>query len=252
MIKPYVHQTLTTKALHFSMGEIQSLMDIRRPDALELDYTRVMMGFLLFVPDPATVLMIGLGGGSLAKFCHRQLPSARIVVVEINPHVIALRKEFHVPEDSDRFRVVQADAAEFVRTCAQRCDVVLVDGFDYDGQPASLCSTPFYERCFDLLGPDGVLVVNLHAAHPDHAAHVERIADIADGPTLLVRDEDRTNAIVFARRGKAVALHAGHLQKPRQLDGVSWQSLKRPFARILLAFGRLPDTLRPALEGFLP
>ena len=52
-----------------------------------------MMGFLLFIPSPARILMVGLGGGSLAKFCFRHLPDAAIDVVEINPHVIALRDD---------------------------------------------------------------------------------------------------------------------------------------------------------------
>ena len=66
-------------------------MDLRDPSALDLEYTQTMMGFLLFLPQPQRIAMIGLGGGSLAKFCHRYLPRTRIQVVEINPHVIALR-----------------------------------------------------------------------------------------------------------------------------------------------------------------
>ena len=53
------------------------------------------------------------GGGSLAKFCYRHLPDTCITVVEINPHVIALRDEFKVPPDDRRFRVVEADGVHF-------------------------------------------------------------------------------------------------------------------------------------------
>ena len=34
-VRPYIQQTLTTKALHFSISELQSRMDVRRPDALD-------------------------------------------------------------------------------------------------------------------------------------------------------------------------------------------------------------------------
>src|SRR5512146_1660508 len=97
--RPFVHEGSNRKGLYFSISEIQSRMDLRDPFALDLEYTRTMMGFLLFRPDPRQIAMIGLGGGSLAKFCHRHLPAARLQVVEINPHVIALRDEFHVPPD---------------------------------------------------------------------------------------------------------------------------------------------------------
>jgi spermidine synthase len=68
-----------------------------------------MMAFLLFNPRPRRILILGLGGGSLAKFCYRHLPSATITAVEIDPHVMALREEFRVPADDERFRVLQGD-----------------------------------------------------------------------------------------------------------------------------------------------
>jgi len=105
-----------------------------RPDELELDYTKIMMGFLLLNHRPRHIAMIGLGGGSLAKFCYRNLPDTRITVLEINPHVIALRQEFLVPDDNERFQVIEADGADFVRDADPEFDVLLVDGYDPQGQ----------------------------------------------------------------------------------------------------------------------
>ena len=62
--KPFVCETATTRALHFDIAETQSCMLIGDPDALALEYTRTMMGFLLFNPEPRQITMIGLGGGS--------------------------------------------------------------------------------------------------------------------------------------------------------------------------------------------
>jgi spermidine synthase len=52
-VKPYVHESGQRAALHFSISEIQSRMRLTDPDALDLAYTRTMMGFLLFNPAPA-------------------------------------------------------------------------------------------------------------------------------------------------------------------------------------------------------
>jgi spermidine synthase len=61
-----------------------------------------MMGFLLFVRPPSRALLIGLGGGSLAKFIYHRLPETRIQAVEVNPRVVAIaRQQFHVPYDDD-------------------------------------------------------------------------------------------------------------------------------------------------------
>ena len=61
------------RTLHVGGEAIQSAMRLDDPFALALDYTRCMMAFLLFHPEPREALMIGLGGGSLAKFFHRRL-----------------------------------------------------------------------------------------------------------------------------------------------------------------------------------
>jgi len=113
--KPFVYESLRSKALHFSLGEIQSRMQLQDPSALDLEYTQTMMAFLMFEPEPTAIAMIGLGGGSLPKFCYRYLPGTHIRVIEINPHVIALRDAFHVPRDNKRFSIVHTDGAYFVR-----------------------------------------------------------------------------------------------------------------------------------------
>ena len=102
--KPYILEDAQWRYLHFSPAHLQSVMRIDDPDALDLRYTKKMMGFLLFQPRPAHVMLLGLGGGSLAKYCYRHLPKARISVVEIDPHVIALREHFMIPKDDVRFR----------------------------------------------------------------------------------------------------------------------------------------------------
>ena len=69
--KPFIVDDGCTRQLYFSGCFVQSSMRLDDPFDLDFAYTRKMMAFLLFVPDPGHVLMVGLGGGSLAKFCHR-------------------------------------------------------------------------------------------------------------------------------------------------------------------------------------
>ena len=86
--------------LHIGGDAIQSAMRLARPDHLELHYNRAMMGFLLFHPVPRRVFMIGLGGGSMARFLHRAYPRSRVTAVEVNPEVVAAaRRYFDLPAD---------------------------------------------------------------------------------------------------------------------------------------------------------
>lgn len=198
VVRPYVYEDERTVSMHFDMSATQSRMCRADPYALELDYTRAMMGFLLMKREPSSILMIGLGGGSLAKYCYKHLPAADITVVEINPHVIAMRNEFFVPADDERFRVVQGDGAEFVAASKRAFDVVMVDGFTYDGQPEVLCTPEFYADCRKAIGDSGVMVVNLHDEEPLCSTLTQRISEVFEAEVVTVNNESGGNRIVFA------------------------------------------------------
>ena len=91
--KPTVRRRGNTTELQFVRGVSQSQMVTRDPDRLLIDYTRTMLGALVLAPRPRNIGMIGLGGGSQAKYCYRHVPEAQIEVVENNPHVLALRRK---------------------------------------------------------------------------------------------------------------------------------------------------------------
>jgi spermidine synthase len=235
-VKPFVHQTQKMKSLHFSIAEIQSCMELARPDALDLAYTRTMMGFLLFHARPLRIGMIGLGGGSLAKFCHRHLPEADMTVLEINPHVIALRHDFSIPDDDARFRVIRADGARYVRAHENAFDVLLVDGYDSDGLPGALSSKRFYDDVFDCLRPRGVMAANIHLGNDEFALLVARIGRSFHGAPLAVKDSESGNAIVFARKDGALASdQLEDVTCPATMESAQWKLLQLSFDRIRAA-----------------
>lgn len=230
---PFVLQDQGIRSLHFTHGEVQSSMRVGRPDELQVDYTRTMMGFLLLNPQPQRITMIGLGGGSLVKFCRRHLPSARITVVENNPAVIALRREFGIPDDDDRLSVVIDDGALHVGTVRGAIDVLLVDGFDHAGQSPQLCSQDFYDSCFRALAPGGVLAVNLHIDHPEHDLFIQRIAARFQGNAMQMMAGEKANCIVLAGRRRPVTLQALRSREwAGQLDATAQRQLRAEFAQI--------------------
>ena len=213
---PFVREELGTRSMHFSDAAIQSPMDLMKPAALALEYTRTMMGLLLFDPSPARVAMIGLGGGSLVRFFARHLPRTELTVVEINADVIALRDRFALPPDGPRLRIVHADGARWVSATTQRFDVLLIDAFDAECMPEAFGTRRFYDDCHDVLVPGGLLVANLHASHPHLPLYLERLGAAMGNltptpawPVLRVDDRDGSNSVVFARRGAPLVAQRG-------------------------------------------
>ena len=56
---PVIQETASSKSMVFSDIDIQSRMNMQRPDELQFEYTRLMMGVLLFNAQPQSILMVG-------------------------------------------------------------------------------------------------------------------------------------------------------------------------------------------------
>ena len=200
--KPFVVDEAAKRALCFTIdGSVQSEMRLDDPTALVSEYTRKMMAFLLFCPQPRHVLMLGLGGGSIVKFCRRHLPETRMTVAEIDATVIGLRSHFHVPPDDDMLHVVHADGGRHVAGMAasrQSVDVLLADAYDRDGLATSTASCEFFGHARTILGDTGVFVMNLAAYESDADSLLRSIRAEFGEPVIALEVGWGGNMVVFA------------------------------------------------------
>ncbi len=236
--KPYIYDDAGVRRLHFDTAAVQSSMRLSDPCALDLSYTKAMMGFLLFSAEPRHILIVGLGGGSLSKYCHHQFPQARITTLEINQDVIALRDEFLIPPDGEAFQIVHADAADYLARSDIQADVILLDGYDVCGLPEDLCTQAFYSHCWRALSAEGVLVANLWGGvSPQRGVYLERLAGIFSGRVWWSRPRNSSSLIAFALKNKRyypqwtrLMLKAQKLGERYQLDlpGVAKDMRLRP------------------------
>lgn len=186
------------RSLHLGSNTVQSSMKLADPAELVLSYTRAMMAFLLFEPEPRRILMIGLGGGSLAKFVYHRMPSAEVVAVECEPAVLfAARQYFYVPENDARFRAELAEGSAWVAENPGSCDVMLVDGYDGNEQVPELTTESFYADAREALTDKGVLVTNLWSSDQRFDSYVQRMERVFSA-VVCVPAERRGNVIVLA------------------------------------------------------
>lgn len=217
----------------------QSAIYPDQPLRLVLPYSRVMMiGPALVAPD-ARILFVGLGGGAMPTFVHTAQPESRIEVVEIDPLVIRVAREWFGFETDARMRVHEADGRAFIEASPLgRWALIVLDAFSEDGIPASLTTRTFLESVRRALAAGGVVVSNLHTAAPEYPAMVatyqavfdqvveidvprrrQRILVAAEGAASL----DRTALVAAAERwedqvgvdvGLPADVHAGHRIPP--------------------------------------
>ena len=158
-----VEETRERRYLYFD-GTLQSSMDRQDPTALELLYSRFTSLGLAFRPDAAKALIIGLGGGSMAKKYHKEFPGLEIDSIEIDPDVVEVAREFfHFREDPHQ-RVHSGDGREFLARTEDRFDLILLDAYYADNMPFHLVTREFFDTARGKMTPEGVLVINLIGA----------------------------------------------------------------------------------------
>ena len=144
----------------------QSCIDERAPEKMALHYTRMMMASLLLAPEPESILITGLGGGTLPKALAELLPEAHIDVVEIDPSVVSVADRFFDFQAVGNTRVFVQDARVFTRRALRdgnRYELILLDTFDGDYIPEHLMTLEYLQQTRRLLAPNGVLAANTFA-----------------------------------------------------------------------------------------
>lgn len=206
---PEVHFSDEGDIRHMHLGTIwiQGSMDMDDPTALVHEYVQRMMAWLLFV-DPATVtkrqaVQLGLGAGSLTKFCAKVL-RMKTTAIELNPQVLhACRGWFHLPDDSAKLQVILADAAQEIKKPQWfgTVDALQVDLYDHDAAAPVLDSAEFYADCRRLLTEEGCMTVNLFGRSSSFDRSVEKIAAAFGRDAIWAFKATREgNTVVLAQR----------------------------------------------------
>ena len=196
--KPFVIDDGKSRYLYFNVRLMQSEMSLKAPHDLALRYTQKMMGFLLFHPRPKRIALIGLGGGSIIKFCHRRLPGVQLTAIELDPDVIALRDAFFIPPDDERLQILQADGAEYIEQVEKGIDALLIDAFDKTGFAPSLANREFLTAAFAKLSGNGVLVINLAGDKESFAGLIGEVMHVFDDQVIMISVPDDGNHILYA------------------------------------------------------
>lgn len=234
--------------LHFGSDWVQGAMRIARPWSLELAYTREMMAGLLLRPVnawPRSALLVGLGAGSLAKFIYRNLPDCRITIVEINPQIeFIARQYFKLPDDPRRLDVVIGCGADYMLGGDRQFDLLLADGFDPDARAGALDTLPFYQACRARLSERGLFGANLLGHNKGFQGSVERIKSAFDNRVAVFPSCDSGNTIAFATGGEPVDLSLEEIRERAV-------KLKKDFGLDLLPTISRLQLMHPSPDGCL-
>ena len=141
----------------------QTCQDVKHPDRIVMNYPQMMLSSLFVKPEPKSVLIIGLGGGTIPRALHELAPQARIDVVEIDPAVVKVARRYFDLGDNSAMNVIEADGRVQVKRALREqrsYDLIMLDAFDHEYIPEHLLTQEFLKEVKALLAPGGVLAAN--------------------------------------------------------------------------------------------
>ena len=176
----------------------ESVADLRDPDVLPVHYTRGMTTALAYPAEPKSVLMIGLGGGSISTYLGRAMPEIAIDTVEIDPGVINAAKKYFGIRENKRLRYLSGDGRLYLRRNTQKYDVSLVDAFHGGYVPFHLLTQEFYTLVKNRLAPGGVAAFNVHDGTKLYVSTIKTLGTVFADVHLYPTGEGEVIMVVTA------------------------------------------------------
>jgi spermidine synthase len=153
-----------TRTLSFDSAP-QSRMSLDDPLQGFYEYVEYLHLPWLWNESIRSVLVIGLGGGSVPRTYQAWYPGVNVETVELDPAVIeAARTCFNVKE-SPGMKVIAADGRQFIRRSTKKYDLIVLDAYTTNrygsGIPYSLVTTEFFRLIKDHLTDNGIVAYNV-------------------------------------------------------------------------------------------
>ena len=156
----------------------ESVINLADPDDLPLPYARVMTVAVVYPAARKSILMLGLGGGSISTYLGRFLPEAAITTVEVDPGVVAAAKTHFGLRETDRVRYRAGDGRVFLNRDHERYDLILLDAYRGGYVPFHLLTREFYTLVRQRLAPGGAAAFNVHDGSKLYASTVKTLGEV--------------------------------------------------------------------------
>ena len=134
----------------------------RDSDELFSAYHQLYLLDRLFKPKIEKALTLG-GGGYVAPLDFlKRFPQALMTVVEIDPQVTQVARDYFKLKDDPRLKIYHEDGRIFLNNNQEKYDVIYGDAFaSYFSVPFQLTTKEAVEKIYNSLVPDGILILNV-------------------------------------------------------------------------------------------
>ena len=212
----------------------QSCVNLKDPDRVVFSYVRMAFAGLLLNERPRSILIVGLGGGTLPTALGDLYPEATIDVIEIDAAVVRVAEAYFDFKVTDRVQVWNQDARGFIKRAGRRgdhYDLIILDAFTGEYIPEHLMTREFLQEVRSLLSDTGVLVANTFSSSDLYDYESATYRDVF-GKFFNFKLPASGNRVVIASPNplpdtEALRAAASRLSKPLSRFGVAIDSFPR-------------------------
>lgn len=227
---PYHHIRIVDeegiRVLYFDSAP-QSRMSLDDPLRGHFEYIEYLHLPWLWKADIRSVLVIGLGGGSLPRTILARHPGVVVETVELDPAVIDCARMFFGLRESDRMSVVAADGRLFLRRSTKSYDLIVLDAYTANrygsGIPYALVTREFFQLVRERLTDSGIFACNVigsvEAGRSRIVAAIAKTVQTAFPSISLFPVEDSGTVVMIAPVAAGKPTLTELLRRAAQLEG---------------------------------
>lgn len=206
-------------------GVSESAMYLDGNQELVFPYTRFYRLAEHFAPNAKRALMLGGAGYSSPRDFLKRTPGATIDVVEIDPGMTQVARDYFNLQDDPRLRIIHEDGRVYINQTNERYDVFFGDAFgSFFSVPYQLTTLEAAERVHALLADKGVAILNLIGSlegekgrfiRAEYRTYGEVFPHVYLLPVKSVDPHEVQNVILVALKGDGVSFSS----RDAELDG---------------------------------
>ena len=175
-------------------------------------YHSLMIGSLgLYLNQPPSVLIVGLGGGSLPSYIHQTFPLSNIHVVELDPAIADVAAAQFAFKADSRLTLSVEDGLDFLDNTDRKFNIIMLDVDSKDVTSGMSCPPPAFvdskclEKIHGCLEHEGMFVLNLVCR--DKLLRTELMGKLSAvwSSVAAVKLEEEVNEIMFATSGSKIS-----------------------------------------------
>jgi len=168
---------------------------------LPLSYSQLMPAGLLYQTEPKSLLVIGLGGGTVSTYLGHYFDNLKIIGVELDDKVIDVSKKHFNLQESENFKVVNEDGRIFLSKAAGSYDLIMLDAYKGGYIPFHLCTKEYFALVKNHLNENGAVVLNLQRGSRLFKNILKTLESVFDNLDIY-GSKTKGNAVVVAYDGK--------------------------------------------------